>query len=269
MPKPITLLTDYGYDDEFAGVCRAVIERVAPGATVIDITHGIPPRDVRRGAFALAAAVPYGPAAVHVAVVDPGVGTSRRPIAVTAGDGAHVLVGPDNGLLALALDRLGGASAAVDLSNSPFRLEPVSATFHGRDIFSPVAARLALGASLSEAGDEIDPATFAHIGTREVVVGADHIAGHVAYCDHFGNVLLDVDAGAVPDGLRATGARLVVEARGERHEAVAGTTFGDASDGGLVVYENAIGRLALAVNRGDARALLGIGVDDQLLIRLA
>ena len=267
--KPITLLTDYGYADEFAGVCRAVIERIAPGATVLDLTHGIPPRDVRRGAFALAAAVPYAPEAVHIAVVDPGVGTSRRPVAVAAAGSGHVLVGPDNGLLAPALSRLGGAGEAVDLSRSPHRHEPVSATFHGRDIFAPVAARLAAGAALAEAGDPIDPATLARIAEREVVVGSDHVAAHVAYFDHFGNALLDVEAARVPSALRATGARLLVEAGGERHEAVAGATFGDTSEGGLVVYENAIGRLAIAVNRGDARGVLGIGVDEQLLIRVA
>ena len=267
--KPITILTDYGYADEFAGVCRAVIEQIAPGATVIDLTHGIPPRDVRRGAFALAAAAPYAPSAVHVAVVDPGVGTSRRPLAVAAADGDQIFVGPDNGLLAPALDRMGGAADAVDLSDSPFRLEPVSATFHGRDIFSPVAARLAAGAALKEAGSPVDPASLARIAEREVIIGNDHVAAHVAYFDHFGNVLLDVEASRVPDDLRSTGARLVVEAGGDDHDAIAATTFGEADTGGLVVYENAIGRLAIAANRGSARESLGIDVDDQLLIRLA
>jgi S-adenosylmethionine hydrolase len=267
--KPITFLTDYGYDDEFAGVCRAVIERVAPGAVVIDLTHGIPPQDVRRGALALAAAVPYGPEAVHVAVVDPGVGTSRRPVAVAVAGSGNVLVGPDNGLLAPALDALGGPAEAVDLTESRFRLEPVSATFHGRDIFAPVGARLASGSSLADAGEPIDPESLARLAERRVVIGEDHVAAHVAYFDRFGNVLLDLLARRAPDGLFAPGASVVVEAGGDGHAATVGSTFGDVSEGGLVVYENAIGRVAVAVNRGSARDALGIGVDDQLLIRAA
>jgi S-adenosylmethionine hydrolase len=267
--KPITFLTDYGYEDEFAGVCRAVIERVAPGATVIDISHGVPPRDVRRGALALAAALPYGPEAVHVAVVDPGVGTSRRPVAVSVAGTEHVLVGPDNGLLAPALDVLGVAAEAVDLSGSSLCLDPVSATFHGRDIFAPVAAHLALGTSLAEAGEAVDPGTLARLAEPRVVVGTDHVAAHVAYFDRFGNALLDLAVSQVPDGVLAEGSAVVVEGGGSRHEAVVGRTFADVADGALVVYENAIGMLAVAVNRGSAREALGIDVDDQVLIRAA
>jgi S-adenosylmethionine hydrolase len=267
--KPITFLTDYGYDDEFAGSCRAVMQRVAPGVAIVDITHGIPPRDVRRGALALAGAAPYGPEAVHVAVVDPGVGTSRRPVAVATEGAAHVLVGPDNGLLSLALDAFGGAAEAVDLSGSSFRLEPVSATFHGRDIFAPVGAHLALGATLAEAGEAIDPGSLARIAEREPVIRDDHVAAHVLYFDHFGNALLDIPAERVPGGLLAPGSALCIEANGDRHDATAATTFGEVAEGGLVVYANALGKLAVAVNRGSARDVLGARVDDQLLIRPA
>ena len=265
--KPITFLTDYGYDDEFAGVCRAVIERIAPGATVIDLTHGIPPQDVRRGAFVLAAALPYAPPGVHVGVVDPGVGTSRRPVAVTAGD--HVLVGPDNGLLSRAIDRLGGAGEAVDVSASQFILDPVSATFHGRDVFAPVAAHLARGAAFGDAGEPIDPGSLARIAERRVVVGDDHAAAHIAYFDHYGNALLDMEATELPAALTEPGTRLVVEDGDDHHAAVFGRTFEDADEGGVVVYENSVGRLAVAVNRGSARAQLGFGLDAQLLVRLA
>jgi S-adenosylmethionine hydrolase len=267
--KPIAFVTDYGYDDEFAGVCRAVIERLAPGATVIDLTHGIPAGDVRRGAFALAAALPYGPDAVALGVVDPGVGTTRRPIAVAVEGSGHLLVGPDNGLLSLALDALGGAAEAVDLTESEFRLDPVSATFHGRDIFAPVAAHLARGATLAEAGEPIDPLGLARLAEPRVVIHDDHVAAHVAYCDHFGNVLLDIRAEQVPERLRTPGTRLAVDAGADGHDAVAANTFGDTAEGGLVVYENAIGRLAIAVNRGSAKDSLRIDVDDQVLIRAA
>ena len=145
-PLPITFLSDYGDEDEFAGVCRAVIAQIAPEAPLIDLTHGIGRQRCRQGALALANALPFCPPGVHLAVVDPGVGADRRPVAVTTMEEGRFLVGPDNGLLAPAIERLGGAARAVDLANSPFRLEPVSATFHGRDLFAPVAAHLALGA---------------------------------------------------------------------------------------------------------------------------
>ena len=171
-PRPITFLSDYGYEDEFAGVCRAVISQIAPGAPLIDLTHGIARQDIRQGAVALANALPSCPPGVHLAVVDPGVGSERRAVAVAAAEG-RFLVGPDNGLLSRALDRLGGALDAVELSRSPFRLEPVSATFHGRDLFAPVAAHLSLGARLEEAGESIDPASLAtlELPTPEIADG--------------------------------------------------------------------------------------------------
>src|SRR5687767_6007931 len=131
MGKPITFLSDYGVADDFAGVCRAVIAKIAPGTQVIDITHGIGRHDVREGATVLCNALPYAPVGVHLAIVDPGVGGPRRALAIRCGDG-HVLVGPDNGLLPPAADVLGGVAEAVDVSSSPFRLEGASATFHGR-----------------------------------------------------------------------------------------------------------------------------------------
>src|ERR687891_89181 len=155
--RPITFLSDYGYEDEFAGVCRAVIAGIAPEARVIDLTHAVPRRDVRGGAIALVDSLPYAPAGVHLAVVDPGVGTERRPVAVRVAAEDRVLVGPDNGLLWPAIEEFGGAVETVDVSGSRFRLEPVSATFHGRDLFAPVAAAVALGASLAEAGEAIGP----------------------------------------------------------------------------------------------------------------
>ena len=152
MARPITFLSDYGYDDEFAGVCRAVIAGIAPEATVIDLTHGVPRHAIRQGATILANALPYASPGVHMAVVDPGVGSPRRALAVRVASEDRVLVGPDNGLLWPAVEHLGGAVEAVDVSLSEFRLEPISATFHGRDVFAPVAAHLALGASLPDAG---------------------------------------------------------------------------------------------------------------------
>src|SRR5256714_3763034 len=152
----ISLLTDYGTDDEFVGVCHAVVRSIRPGVPIVDVTHGIARHDVREGAIVMRNALPYLPVGVHVAIVDPQVGTERRGVAVRCADG-RILVGPDNGLLSLAWERAGGAVEAVDVSRSPFRLEPVSATFPGRDGFAPVAARLVARAGPLEAGQPPDP----------------------------------------------------------------------------------------------------------------
>ena len=149
----VTFLSDYGEQDEFVGVCHGVLAGLAPAARVIDVTHGIARHDVRAGALVLRNALPYMPAGVHLAVVDPQVGGARRAVAVACADEERTLVGPDNGLLMLAAERFGGAIEAVDVSRSPWRLEPVSATFHGRDIFAPVAAALARGEPLAAAGE--------------------------------------------------------------------------------------------------------------------
>ena len=274
MTLPITLLTDYGNADEFAGACRLVIERLTPGAHVIDLTHGIPPGDVRRGALALEQSARVGPRAVHLAVVDPGVGTARRGVAVASGDGS-LLVGPDNGLLTLALEARGGAVAAVDVSTTALRLEPASATFHGRDIFAPVAAHLAAGRPLAAAGDPFDPGDLVALELPTAIVQDDRLHAHVLYADGFGNLILD----ARPGELRAVvpgAAPLAVSAPAGRFAAVRGRTFADGSgdDGGeageaLVVYDDSAGRLGVAVDRGSAAELLGAARDDELILERA
>src|SRR6266852_3216503 len=153
-PNCLTFLTDFGLEDGFVAACHGVAARIAPAARVIDITHLVPPGDVRRGAAVLAQTVPAMPPAVHVAVVDPGVGTTRRAVAIEAKGG--ILVGPDNGLLSWAIGPLGGATRAVLLTNQKLWNHPVSPTFHGRDIFMPVASHLATGTSMTEAGTEVD-----------------------------------------------------------------------------------------------------------------
>jgi len=158
----VTLLTDYGRDDDFAGVCHGVIRSICPEAQIVDVTHGIERYAVRQGAIVLRNTLPYMPVGVHVAVVDPQVGSERRGVALRTADG-RLLVGPDNGLLSLAWERFGGVELAIDVTRSPHRLEPVSATFHGRDLFAPVAAHLAAGAELADAGDPVDPATLRRV----------------------------------------------------------------------------------------------------------
>src|SRR3954468_402480 len=157
MPPVITLLSDYGTDDEFVGIVHGVIAKLCPEARVIDVTHGIPRQAVDLGARALVRALPYMPAGVHLAVVAPEVGARRRAVALRVAEEGHLLVGPDNGLLIPVAERPGGVASAVEISSSPWRLEPVSATFHGRDLFAPVAARLPAGEALADAGTPLDP----------------------------------------------------------------------------------------------------------------
>src|SRR6266550_6242069 len=223
--RPITFLSDYGYEDEFAGVCRAVIARIAPDALVVDLTHGIERHAIERGAAVLANALPYTPAGVHLAVVDPGVGSPRRALAVRTATEHRVLVGPDNGLLWPAIEQLGGAVEAVDASLSRFRLEPISATFHGRDVFAPVAAHLARGASLAEAGEEIDPESLVRIETTEPVIEPGLVVAHVVSLDRFGNAALDLADRHLPEtGLRL-GRQITIECGGTIHAAVFTLTF--------------------------------------------
>ena len=157
MPRPITFLSDYGLADEFVGVVHAVIAHECPTARIIDLSHGVPRQSVLAGALMLARALPYAPPGVHLAVVDPDVGARRRAVALRTALDDRLLVGPDNGLLLPAADRFGWITEAVEISTSPWRLEPVSATFHGRDLFAPVAARLAAGEALADAGTPLDP----------------------------------------------------------------------------------------------------------------
>jgi S-adenosylmethionine hydrolase len=265
-PRPITFLSDYGYEDEFAGVCRAVISQIAPGAPLIDLSHGIARQNVRQGAIALANALPSCPPGVHLAVVDPGVGSARRAVAVAAGEG-RFLVGPDNGLLSRALDRLGGALDAVELSRSPFRLEPVSATFHGRDLFAPVAAHLALGARLEEAGESIDPASLATLDLPIPRIDEREIVAHAIHEDGYGNVTLNLDASMIPDGPIRPGDVLEIRAPDGRFEGVWARTFADVAPGDVLLFEDSSGALALAVSGGSAAGLMDLRPDREVTFR--
>jgi S-adenosyl-L-methionine hydrolase (adenosine-forming) len=210
--------------------------------------------------------LPYMPAGVHVAVVDPQVGTERRGIGLRTGDG-RILVGPDNGLLSLAWERCEGVELAVDVTRSPHRLEPVSATFHGRDIFAPVAAHLAAGAELADAGDPLDPDTLARVELPQPREEDGAVVAHALVIDHFGNVGLNVDHERLAGTGITLGGRVAIEASGERYVATYAQTFADVSPGELLVYQDAYRTLALAVNRGDAAGTLGLGVDAEVRLR--
>jgi hypothetical protein len=263
----VSLLTDYGREDDFVGVCHGVIATIAPEARVIDLTHGIPRGAVRQGALVLRNTLPYVPNGVHVAVVDPQVGTERRAVVVVCQDG-RVLVGPDNGLLSLAWERAGGVELAVDVTRSAHRLEPVSATFHGRDVFAPVAAHLAAGAEPADAGEPLDPETLELVRLPEPSVGTDGtVTAHALASDRFGNVVLDVSHEALADSGLRLGGEVEIEVRGQPRLATYATTFADVRPGQLIVYEDAYRTLAVAVNRGDARAVLGVAPDDEVRLR--
>lgn len=251
----ISLLTDYGTQDAFVGVCHGVILKIDPQARIIDLTHNVPAYDVRHGAVVLRDALPYLPVGVHVAIVDPAVGTDRRAVALRCADG-RVLVGPDNGVLCLAWEACGGVVEAVEVSDSPFRLEPVSPTFHGRDLFVPVAARIAAGAELSGAGRPLDARGMVRIDLPEARVEGATLIAQPLFVDTFGNLRLN--AGLAD--LALTGARpgdaVIVETGGRRHAAMVATTFADAPTGEMIVYRNPDGALAVAVREGEAAHVL-------------
>jgi len=261
----VSFTTDYGTLDGFVATVKGVIAGIAADVTVIDVTHQVPAQDVRRGAAVLAQTAPWLPPAVHLAVVDPGVGTQRRGIAVVAARG--VLVGPDNGLLLPAADALGGMRAAYELTDPAYRLAAVSATFHGRDVFAPVAAALACGAPLAEAGDPLDASELAALALPRPRREGDQLIAHALMIDVYGNVTLDVRHDDLPGTGLALGHSLEVSARGLTHPATFTGTFADVPAGELLVYEDASRMLALAVNRGDAATTLAIAPDSE--VRLA
>jgi hypothetical protein len=262
----VSLLTDYGHDDEFVGVCHGVIRGIAGDVPIIDLTHGITRYGVREGAIVLRNSLPFVPPGVHVAIVDPQVGTERRGAAVLTAEG-RILIGPDNGLLSLAWDRFGGIVEAVDISRSPHRLEPVSATFHGRDIFAPVAARLASGAELAEAGQHLEPDELQVLALPRPEIRDGEVAAHVLLVDRFGNAALDVGHEDLAGTGISLGRDVEVAVGGERFIARFAHTFADVRPGHVILYEDAYRSLAIAVNRGDASAALKLAPDATLTLR--
>ncbi len=265
MARVISFLSDYGHDDDFVGVCHGVIARATPEARVIDVTHGIPRHDLRSGALVLRRALPFFPAGVHIAVVDPEVGGERRAVALRTAEEDRILVGPDNGLLLPAAARFGGVAEAIEISRSKHRLQPTAATFHGRDVFAPVAAQLAGGAPLAEAGDPLEADKLVALKMPESRSEDGQVIAHAVAFDRFGNVMLDIEHDEVGShGLRLGHPVSINDEAG--HYA---TTFADVAAGRLLLYEDAYRWLALAVNRGSAADLLGLRLDDEVRIKPA
>jgi S-adenosyl-L-methionine hydrolase (adenosine-forming) len=260
----ITFLTDFGLQDDFVGTCHGVIARIAPEVRVIDVTHGISPQAVLQGAFVLANTTPYLPVGVHLAVVDPGVGSARRAVAVRTNDG-RTFVGPDNGLLLLAADAL-GIDAAHELADGRFRLASVSHTFHARDVFAPAAAHLASGVDIAELGPRVDPADLVRLHVPEPEVGRTQIAAVVLVIDRFGNVSTNAQREHVDALGVANGDRIEVRLVLDRYYATLASTFADAPPGELILYEDSYGLMTLAISRGDAAGLTGVAAGDELRI---
>jgi S-adenosylmethionine hydrolase len=253
-PPTISFLSDYGTADEFVGVVKSVIRQLAPEVVVIDVTHEVPRFDVRSGGLTLARAAQYLAPGVVLAVVDPGVGTDRRAIAVEVGDGESVLLGPDNGLLAPAVGMVGGATRAFELTNPEYRLEAPGPTFDGRDVFAPAAAHLCNGVPLEELGPEIDPVTL-RPGILPLSREEDGgIAAEVLWVDRYGNAQLNVD----PLELDTWGERVRVVAEGTTRSARRVRAFADAGPGEVALLVDSYGLVTVVLDRRSAAEELGL-----------
>jgi S-adenosylmethionine hydrolase len=263
----ITFLTDFGLQDDFVGTCHGVMKRIAPEVEIIDITHGIAPQAVLQGALTLANTLPFMPEGVHLAVVDPGVGGARRALALRDGQG-RIYVGPDNGLLIPAAEKLGGITEAHELASPKYALESVSRTFHGRDLFSPAAAHLALGVPLSELGPPIDPDALARLDIPQPDVGTTRIHSIVLSIDRFGNIGLNLDRSHLDEAGVVPGTRVELLVGAERYYAVAARTFADARPGDIILYEDAYRNISVAINGGNAADMFGVKEGQDIRIHL-
>jgi S-adenosylmethionine hydrolase len=260
----ITFLTDFGLQDDFAGVCRGVIKRISRDVQIIDITHGIAPQAVTQGALVLARSMPFMPVGVHLAVVDPGVGGDRRAVAIRTADG-RVYVGPDNGLLAFAADASGVEAVRV-LTNPDYHLLPVSHTFHARDIFAPVAAHLAGGASFDDLGDPATPSSLVRIELPEPIVGSTRIVSTILAVDRFGNLQLNLGREHVEAIGLEPGVPVELIFAAYSYFAVVAHTFVDTQPGELLLYEDSYGAYSIAISSGDASKLTSAYAGDEVTI---
>lgn len=267
MHSHISLLTDYGLQDEFVGVLKSVIADMAPHARITDLTHGIPPFDVRAGSLALARAVQYVPAGIVIAVVDPGVGSTRRAIAVEVAGGNGIFLGPDNGLLASGIAMAGGADRAFELTNTELHLNAPGTTFAGRDVFAPVAAFLANGGALEDVGREIDTASVMP-GLVPVASDESHPAygnglrTEVTWVDAFGNCQLNVG----PDDVQQFGSTLRLVIGDDVRSARVVSHYADIDGGAIGAVIDSYGMLALSVDRGSAAESLRLSAGDAVLV---
>jgi S-adenosylmethionine hydrolase len=267
VPTFVTFLSDFGLADDFVGICHGVVNRICPEAQVIHVTHGIRPQAVGQGSRVLAGAIRFLPVGVHLAVVDPGVGSERRAVALRTADG-RIFVGPDNGLLMPAADVCGGVVEAVQIESTDHMLHPVSRTFHGRDVFSPVAAHLAAGVELSALGPAVDPAQLMRRSDPEHRAEGTLLSATVQYIDRFGNIQLAVAPGEL-NGLFKPGALAELQTEDDRYYVRCAETFADVDPGEFVMFEDSSGLLSVAINRGDAAELTAAEVGQLLYVQFS
>ena len=262
----ICFLTDFGLQDDFVGTCHGVIARIAPDARVIDVTHGIPPTQVLQGALVLSSTLPYMPAGIHLAVVDPGVGGARRPLAIADREG-RVFIGPDNGLLLPAAERAGIAEVR-ELANPDYALETDLSDVPRA---GPLRARGRAPGERRSAGDlgpPLHPDALVRLDLPKPAFYEDRIDATMLYVDSFGNIALNLTrddaehAGVVP------GSRVELELTGERYYAVMARTFADARPGDVILYEDSYRNMSVAINRGNAASMLHAGQGQPLRIRV-
>jgi len=264
----IGFLSDFGLEEEWVASCKGVIYRIAPDSRILDISHEIPPFNVRKGALVLASALPYCPVGVYVAVVDPGVGGVRKPLLLKAARG-DVLIGPDNGLLIPAAERLGGVAGSVEIKNRRYMHDVVSPMFHGRDIFAPVAAHVSNGADMADIGPSIDPALLAKMPWPKPVIEPGRIICQVIDIDRFGTLRLNIDARKFEKLDVPVGETLSIEFAGRKQLVRFVETFSDVPRGELLIAVDSASWLSIAKNLGNAAKALGIGIGDEVVIVLA
>lgn len=258
----VSFLSDYGTVDEFVGVVHSVIRQLAPGAAVIDVGHHIPPHDVRAGGLTLARAAQYLAPGVVLAVVDPGVGGTRRAVAIEVGDGAAIFVGPDNGLLAPAVAMVGGATRAFELTNPDYQLVAPGPTFAGRDIFGPAAGHLCAGVALSALGPEVDTAGLTPATMPITRLENDLLYAEVLWTDHYGNLQLNVD----PDEIAGHGDRIELRFDQRVRTGVRYRSYGEVPTGEIGLIVDSYGLVSIAINRGSVAEELGVGTGDEVVL---
>ena len=261
----VTFLSDYGLQDEFVGVCHGVMLGIKPDLRIIDIHHNILRQDIRHGAVVLQQSIKYMPEGVHLAVVDPAVGSSRRAVALETLQG-QVFVAPDNGLVIPAANECGGIKAAFEITNRSLMLSPTSATFHGRDVFAPAAAHIANGVELEELGPELETDEIVELEVPQAWIHDDHLHAEVLQLDRFGNLQLNFDRGVIEKAGMGEGRKIEIRMEGHRLQVPFGTTFADVEAGEFVLVEDSYEKLSLAVNKGDAASRLQASAGSTIIV---
>ncbi len=264
----VAFLTDFGLRDGYVGVLKGVVLGIAPQAQLIDITHDIPPQDIATGAWVLGTSYRYFPlGTIYTCVVDPGVGSARRPIAVRTGN--WLFVGPDNGLLSYVLAEQ-PIYEAVLLSNPAYHLPQVSATFQGRDLFAPVAAHLARGVVLGDLGTPLDPSSLSLLDLRRASRQEGRIQAHIVYTDHFGNLITNIPASLVPDLFNCVALQLTFSSQKtivtERRPFFAENSSQDELAARPFIYVDSADYVGVAIQNGSAAATLGVRVGDSITL---